>query len=109
MTIDERFVEALLPTLDTCRFEAASLRAMHPNEAVPELVGRATRAAQRWAALAGAGAGLLSNPFVMVPAALADMTLLIRAEAHLAGVVTALADPAVLDQGPEVLTADILA
>jgi hypothetical protein len=95
--IDMELVGRLLPDAAGSRAAAVRLAGVYPGEHPVALAERATMTAQRRAALAGLGTGLIGNPVLLVPLCMADMALMIRTEAHLAGVVAALLDPASLD------------
>lgn len=104
----EELINAAMPHPDDCRRKADELRATYPGLSPEALADRAITTAKRWAAVYGAGSGLASNPFAMVPAAMADMGLTMRTEAHLVGVVGALLDPPSL-KDVEGFRGDILA
>jgi hypothetical protein len=95
--IDMDLVGRLLPDAAASRAAAARLTDVYPGEHPVALAERATIDAQRRAALAGLGTGLIGNPILLLPISMADMALMIRLEAHLAGVVAALIDPPSLD------------
>ncbi len=89
----EQVLEKMVPDLAQCRAAADRLRAEHPSETSVQLARRAIQTARKTAAAAGATTGLVSNPMIMIPAALADMAAVLRIEGHLCGVIAALLDP----------------
>jgi hypothetical protein len=96
----------MVPAAGACRESAERLRREHPAETPEQLARRAIRSARRSAAATGAATGAVANPVVMIPAALADMAVVLRIEGALAGTVAALFDPAALtDQS---LRADVV-
>jgi hypothetical protein len=97
VSFDADVILGLLPDAATCRLQATRLGQSYPGENPEALARRATQTAQRWAGASGAGMGLFGNPFLIAPAGIADMLVMIRIEAQLAGVVAALLDPPSLD------------
>ena len=93
----EDLINTAMPHPEDCRRKAEELRRNHPGASVDELVDRAITTAKRWAAAYGAGSGVATTPLAMVPAAMADMGLTMRQQAHLVGVVAALKDPTSLE------------
>lgn len=90
-------LEQMVPPAADCEEAARKLRLAHPGESPEQLAGRAIRAARQTAAGVGAATGAAGNPITMVPAAVADITAVLRIEAKMAGVICALLDPASLD------------
>jgi hypothetical protein len=86
----------VVPDRDACRTAADELRRNNPGLSDEELARLATTTARRWAAAAGGATGIATNPLVMLPAALADMSAMLKLEGQMAGVVAALLDPATL-------------
>ena len=102
----ESALESMVPTAQSCRETAQRLRQEYPAETPEQLSRRAIRSARRSAAVAGAATGAVANPIVMIPAALADMAMVLRIEGALAGTLAALFDPdSVTD---EALRADVV-
>ena len=99
-------LESMVPTVETCRESAERLRQAYPADTPEQLARRAIRSARRSAAAAGAATGVIANPIVMIPAALADMAVVLRIEGVLAGTLAALFDPASLTE--EALRADVV-
>jgi hypothetical protein len=74
--------------------DVALLRAQHPSESDPERLASVVFSRARWKATAtGAAAGLPSTVATMLPVALADATVLYRAQANAAGRVALLYQP----------------
>ena len=101
-----RLLEKMVPDAAECRGAADELRRKHPTETAEELARRAVRGARQAGLAVGAATGAASNPIVMVPAALADMTAMLRIEGRMAGTIAALLDPAALLDGS--LRADVV-
>src|SRR5689334_7900895 len=97
MDIDMELVERLLPDANDSRAAAARLALLWPGAPPLALAERATIAAQRRALVVGLGSGLVGLPGLLAPVAMIDMVLMIRTEAHLAGVIGALLEPASLE------------
>jgi hypothetical protein len=99
----------IVPDPKHCLDAADQLRASHPIGTPPEqLAKRVIGLAKNWAVAAGAGTGIVANPLMMMPAALADIAMMLRIEGQMAGTIAALMDPPTLSQ-PEKLRADVLA
>jgi hypothetical protein len=96
-----------VPDVETCRDAAAKLRAKHPRVSPERLAELTVAGARKWAIAAGATTGIVSNPLLMIPAALADVAAMLRIECLMAGTVAAILDPSSLDE-PEAFEADIL-
>lgn len=108
MSIIDDLLRALIPSVEDCRSKARALQAAHPNESPEQLALRATKTAKTWGVVAGGLSGVVGNPFAMVPAAGMELSVLLRTEARLAGVVAALMDPDTLSD-EETFEADVLA
>jgi hypothetical protein len=104
MTVN-RLLEKMVPDAGQCREAAERLRAKHPGESPEQLARRAIAEAQRSGVTVGALTGVATNPLAMVPAALADMAVMLRIEGVMAGTIAALIDPDSLADG--VLAADV--
>src|SRR5690242_16413704 len=104
MTVNRLLVK-MIPDAGQCREAAERLRAKYPGESPEQLARRAVAEAQRSGVAVGALTGAASNPLAMVPAALADMTAMLRIEGVMAGTIAALMDPDSLTEG--VLAADV--
>jgi len=89
----ESALESMVPAAESCREAAQRLRREYPAETPEQLSRRAIRSARRSAAMAGAATGAVANPLVMIPAALADMAMVLRIEGALAGTLAALFAP----------------
>lgn len=101
-------LEKLFPSPAECRKRALELDAAHPQKTPEELALVATKLARRRAAAVGALSGLAATPFVMVPAASADVFVVLKTEAMLAGVIAAIVAPDGLND-EETFKTDILA
>jgi hypothetical protein len=97
----------IFPAIEDCRTKARTLREAHPEEGPEQLAQRATKTAKAWGIAMGAASGAFGNPIGMFPAAGAELWLLLRTEARLAGVVAALLDPDSLSD-EEAFAADVL-
>jgi hypothetical protein len=97
-----------VPDAQGCREAAAALRAKHPRVSPERLAEIAVTGARKWAIAAGATTGIVANPIMMIPAALADVMAMLRIEGVMAGTVAAILDPASLDD-PAAFEADVLA
>lgn len=90
------FLEDLLnwvvPDPNECLKAADELRRQNPGLSNEELAKLAATTARRWAAATGGATGIATNPLVMLPAALADMSAMLKLEGQMAGVVAALLD-----------------
>lgn len=75
-----------------CRGVVESRRAQHPTESPRELAQRIVSSYARKGAVEGFGAGLPSNPFTMVPAALADLAVVLHFYAKMTAAIGYLAD-----------------
>ena len=104
----ENMLEWVVPDIDQCRKAADELVARNPGLSREELAAHAVSSAQGWAASAGAATGVVANPLIALPAAVADMAAVLRIEGTMAGTVAALLDPASLDN-PNTFPADVLA
>ena len=87
----------LIPDPNECRAAADKLRKDFPGETPQQLARHAIAEARRWGATAGGVTGAAANPFIMIPAALADIAAVLRIEGTMAGTIAALLDPTVLD------------
>lgn len=104
----ENLLEWVVPDPDQCRKAAEELVARNPNLTREDLARHAVASAQGWAAGAGAATGVVANPMIALPAAVADMAAVLRIEGTMAGTIAALIDPASLDN-PNTFPADVLA
>ena len=107
MNVSDVF-EKLLPNPRDCRRRAEDLAAAYPKKTPLERAEILVRQSRRKAMAVGVVSGLPATPFTMVPAATADVALVLRAEAQMAGVVAALLAPDTLNDG-DTFMADILA
>src|SRR5437660_5762690 len=107
MKIDDLLAH-VLPNAAACREAAEKLKQAHPGMDAHALAQRACSEAQLRGAAAGAATGAAASPLLMIPAALADMVVMLRIEGMLAGVIGALLDPASLDDA-KTLRADVIA
>lgn len=96
------------PAAAECQREAADLRVRYPRFSDEALVKKVISRARRRGLIAGAATGVASTPLTMLPAAVADAIAMLRIEAHMAGTVGALLDPASI-QDEEHFRADLLA
>lgn len=103
----EDLLNWVVPDADACRKMADELRMTYPGLSNDELAHKAVTTARRWAAAAGGATGVATNPLIMFPAALADMSAMLRLEGQMAGVVAALLDPGTL-LDKQALEADIV-
>src|SRR4051794_6203749 len=101
-----RLLEKMVPDAGPCREAATKLRAQHPDETPEQLARRAIKAARKAGLATGAATGIFTGPLTMIPAAVADMTAMLRIEGVMAGVIAAVMDPASLDDGS--LPADVV-
>src|SRR5687768_4271567 len=83
----------VVPDIEKCRSEAEDLRAQYPRESPEQLARRAVERAKKWAATAGGATGIFANPLVMLPAAIADISAMLRIEGVMAGTIASLLDP----------------
>jgi hypothetical protein len=104
----ENLLDWVVPDRDQCRRAAGELVARNPSLSREELARHAVASAQGWAASAGAATGVVANPLIALPAAVADMAAVLRIEGTMAGTVAALLDPDSLDN-PNTFPADVLA
>jgi hypothetical protein len=104
----ENLLEWVVPERDQCVKAAADLVARRPGMSREALAREAVASARKWAAGTGAATGVAANPFIALPAALADMAAVLRIEGTMAGTIAALLDPASLDSTDK-FQADILA
>jgi len=96
-----------IPDVAKCRDAAEKLRAAHPDASAEHIARQAIAHAKNWAMTSGAATGVFSSPLTMIPAALADMSAMLRIEGALAGTIAALLDPRSLDD-PLAFEADVL-
>src|SRR5215218_3805972 len=94
LSVIDNVLERVVPDREQCRKAAADFAAQNPGKTPEELARKAIGSAKHWAAAAGGATGAAANPFIMVPAALADMAAVLRIEGAMAGTVAALLDPA---------------
>ena len=92
----DTFFGWLVPDISAARAAAAELRRDYPDVAPERLALKAVARARKQAAAAGATTGIFANPLTAIPAALADMTAILKIEGTMVGTVAALLDPAVL-------------
>ena len=104
----ENLLEWVVPDREECVKAAEALVAQRPGMSREALAREAIGSAQTWAAGAGAATGVAANPFIALPAAIADMAAVLRIEGTMAGTVAALLDPESLDD-PAKFQADVLA
>jgi hypothetical protein len=107
LSVLDNVLEWVVPDREQCRKAAADLVAQNPGKTTEELAKLAVGSAQTWAAAAGGATGAAANPFIMVPAAIADIAAVLRIEGIMAGTVAGLFDPATLDD-PNAFQADVL-
>src|SRR5256885_14078286 len=93
----ENLLEWVVPEREHCLRAAADLVARKPDTTREALAREAVASARTWAAGAGAATGVAANPFLALPAALADMAAVLHIEGTMAGTVAALLDPASLN------------
>ena len=96
-----------IPDVDRCRDAADKVRSANPQASDEQLAGHSVLAARKWAMAAGGATGMFASPVTMIPAALADMSAMLRIEAAMAGTVGAILDPPSLND-PGGFEADIL-
>jgi hypothetical protein len=97
----------VIPDPEKCRAEANRLTSEHPDKSIRDLAQLAVNDAQGWAMTAGAATGAFASPITMVPAALADMSAVLKLEGTMAGTIAALLEPeSMLDA--EAFEADVL-
>jgi hypothetical protein len=96
MAVLENLLDWVVPDPGKCRDLADELAAAHRHLGREELARRAVGEARRWAAATGGATGLAASPVTMLPAALADMSAMLRLEGQMAGAIAALLDPGVL-------------
>ena len=78
--------------------QLAQLRAKHPKASNRQLAWKMIRRARWWATGAGAATGLPANPWVSVPAAVADVGAVLRVEISLAARIALLYDESYFDE-----------
>lgn len=108
MSMAEAILGWVVPDAHDCAATAAKLRAAHPKLSDAELAQKVAHSAKRWALACGAASGLVANPVAMTPAAAADISLMLKAEGKMAGVIAALLDPTSLGDG-DLFATDVLA
>ncbi len=92
----DTFFGWLVPDVSDARAAAEQLRRDYPDVKPERLAEKAVARARKQAATAGATTGLFSNPLTAIPAALADITAVLKIEGTMVGTVAALLDPGVL-------------
>jgi hypothetical protein len=99
----ERLMDWVVPDVEVCRQAAQEMLMHNPNARREDLAMAVVDAAKQ-----GGVTGILSNPFSMVPATLADVGAMLKIEGTMAGTVAALLDPASLDD-PAQFRTDVFA
>ena len=103
----DTFFGWLVPDVSDARAAAAELQKDYPDVSPERLAEKAVARARKQAATAGATTGIFANPLTAIPAALADMTAVLKIEGTMVGTVAALLDPGVL-MDEQKFRADIL-
>lgn len=103
-----RVLDVITPDPESCRQAAAKLAADFPGMTKEQRAAHATKRAKQVCAAVGGGMGLFSSPLSAIPAAAADVTVTLKTEAYLAGVIAAILDPDSLND-PTTFRADIFA
>jgi hypothetical protein len=104
----ERLMDWVVPDVDTCRHAAAEMLVRDPAARREDLALAIVNAAKQRGVAVGGVTGILSNPFSMVPATIADVGAMLKIEGTMAGTIAALLDPASLDD-PAQFRADVMA
>jgi hypothetical protein len=108
MMMFEDLLGWIVPDRETCRAAADELRQENPSATPEQLARRAIASAKNWGLAAGGTTGIVANPIVMLPAAMADIAAMLRIEGQMAGTIAALLDPgSMLDD--KIFQADVLA
>jgi hypothetical protein len=89
---------ALRVDQERCQRVTQRLRRSHPDATDRELADELISFYARRGAVAGFVSGLATNPFLALPAAVADVAALLRFYAHLSATVGYLADPGYFDE-----------
>lgn len=108
ISVAYKILDAIMPSPASCTQAAHKLRGDFPSMTNAQLADSAIKRAKQICAAVGAGAGMFSSPLTAIPAAAADVTTTLKAEAFLIGVVAALFDPEAVNH-PDAFKADIFA